>query len=268
MKFNFGKNWKNFIDDKLDNERIGIAERSLKEFTIKNVKNDKIFLDIGSGSGLFSLAAKNLGYKVISVDVDKNSVECTKFLKKKYYKNDRNWKTLTGSILDNDLLRKLPHSDIVYSWGVLHHTGQMWVALDNCIRKLKPNGKLFIAIYNDQGFKSRIWWIVKYIYNYLPNILNQIYFLTILILIYFFILIKKILLLDLKSLFDYILNVKKNRGMSFYFNMLDWIGGYPYEFSSFENLKKYCENKGLKVIKFKKNNSLGCHQIVFKKNKL
>ena len=41
MKFNFGKNWKNFIDDKLDNERIGIAERSLKEFTIKNVKNDK-----------------------------------------------------------------------------------------------------------------------------------------------------------------------------------------------------------------------------------
>ena len=151
--------------------------------------------------------------------------------------------------------------------GVLHHTGQMWVALDNCIRKVKPNGKLFIAIYNDQGIRSRIWWIIKYIYNYLPNYLKKIYFLLILLLTYLFVFLKKILFLDLKSLFNYILNVKQNRGMSFYFNMLDWIGGYPYEYSSLESLRKYCENKGLKVIRFKKNYSLGCHQIVLKKNK-
>ena len=265
MKFNFGKNWKNFINNKLDNERISIAEKSLKEFTIKNVKNNKTFLDIGSGSGLFSLAAKNLGYKVISLDLDKDSVQCTKYLKKKYHTNDKNWKIFSGSILDKSLVNKLPNSDVVYSWGVLHHTGQMWLALDNCIKKIKPNGKLFIAIYNDQGIRSRIWWMIKYNYNFLPNIFKKIYFLIVLILTYFFVLIKKLLLLDLKSLFRYFFNVKHNRGMSFYFNILDWIGGYPYEYSSFENLKRYCENKGLKIIKFKKNYSLGCHQIIFKK---
>ena len=164
------------------------------------------------------------------------------------------------------MIKKMPSADIVYSWGVLHHTGQMWVALDNCIGKLKPKSKLFIAIYNDQGPRSRIWWIIKYIYNYLPSYLKKVYFLMIITLTYFFVFIKKILFLDIKSLFNYIFNVKKNRGMSFYFNMLDWIGGYPYEYSSFQNLKKYCENKGLKIIKFKKNYSLGCHQIVFKKN--
>jgi len=266
MKFNFGNNWQNFIDNKLDEERVDIAEKSLIEFSVKKNRKEKTFLDIGSGSGLFSLAAKRLGYKVISMDVDQDSVNCTKFLKKKYFKNNKNWKIFNGSILDEKIIEKMPNSDVVYSWGVLHHTGHMWLALDNCIRKLKPKGKLFIAIYNDQGIKSRLWWIVKYIYNYLPNYLKKIYFILILILTYFFVLLKKILLFDLKNLFNYILNVKQNRGMSFYYNMLDWIGGYPYEYSSFENLKKYCENKGLKVIKFKKNYSLGCHQIVFKKN--
>ena len=124
--------------------------------------------------------------------------------------------------------------------------------IDNCIRRIKPNGKLFIAIYNDQGIRSRIWWIIKYIYNYLPNYLKKLFSINIIINLSFCF-FEKILFLDLKSLFNYILNVKQNRGMSFYFNMLDWIGGYPYEYSSLESLRKYCENKGLKVIKFKKN---------------
>ncbi len=265
MKFNFGNNWQNFLDNKLDEERINIAEKSLIEFSIKKAKKNQTFFDAGSGSGLFSLAAKKLGFKVFSIDIDKESVNCTKFLKKKFYNNDKNWKIFHGSVLNKKILDKIPNFDVVYSWGVLHHTGQMWVALDNCIRKVKPNGKLFIAIYNDQGLRSRIWWIIKYIFNFLPSFLSKIYFLIVITILYFFIIIKKILLLDLKSFFDYILHVKKNRGMSFYFNMLDWIGGFPYEYSSFENLKQYCENKGFKVIKYKKNNSLGCHQIVFKK---
>ena len=95
----------------------------------------KTFLDIGSGSGLFSLAARRLGAKVHSFDFDSNSYGCTMELRKRYFDGDGNWKVEQGSALDRNYIESLGKFDIVYSWGVLHHTGAMWTALENWHQK-------------------------------------------------------------------------------------------------------------------------------------
>ncbi len=140
------------------------AEHSLKEMLDVNDLLGKRFLDMGSGSGLFSLAARRLGAKVQSFDYDPKSVACTKELKKRYYTNDDSWVIEEGSALDEKFLISLGIFDIVYSWGVLHHTGNMIKALNNAMLPVSESGLLFIAIYNDQGISSRAWKKVKKTY--------------------------------------------------------------------------------------------------------
>ena len=131
QRFEFGKNWQQFLKV-INKERITEAEKSLKNMLeIDNLAN-KTFIDIGSGSGLFSLAAMRLGAKKVhSFDYDPQSVYCTKELKKKFFPNNDNWIIEQGSALDKNYLSKFDKFDIVYSWGVLHHTGDMWKALEN-----------------------------------------------------------------------------------------------------------------------------------------
>lgn len=105
---------------------------------------DKTFLDIGSGSGLFSLAAVRLGARQIhSFDYDLQSVACSRELKRRYFPQKNDWSIEQGDVLDKDYLNSLGQWDIVYSWGVLHHTGNMWQALGNIVQLVKKGGNLF-----------------------------------------------------------------------------------------------------------------------------
>src|SRR5947209_8273569 len=167
-RFEFGKNWSQFLTV-LDEKRITVAEQSLKEMLGIDHLQGKSFLDIGSGSGLFSLAARRLGASVHSFDFDPQAVACTSELKKRYFSGDVSWAIEEASILDLDYLSSLGTFDIVYSWGVLHHTGAMWRALENARSKVAPGGYLFIALYNDQGGVSQRWKMVKRTYNWLPH---------------------------------------------------------------------------------------------------
>ena len=94
-------------------------------------------------------AARRLGATVHSFDYDPESVACTEQLKQRNDPTDIAWTIEPGSVLDPDYLRTLGSWDIVYSWGVLHHTGAMWEALGNVAPLVKPSGLLFISIYND-----------------------------------------------------------------------------------------------------------------------
>ena len=145
----------------VDEGRISQAEAAIKQMLEVENLNGKTFLDVGSGSGLSSLAARRLGARVFSFDYDPQSVACTAELKRRYFDADSSWTVEQGSALDADYLARLGKFDIVYSWGVLHHTGALKQALANVVGNVSEGGKLFIALYNDQGRASKAWWIVK-----------------------------------------------------------------------------------------------------------
>ncbi|MGQ0760410.1 MAG: class I SAM-dependent methyltransferase [Acidobacteriota bacterium] len=172
QRFKFGENWSRFLGV-LDDERIARARASLSAMLEVETLEGQSFLDIGSGSGLFSLAARQLGARVHSLDYDPRSVACTRELRRRYFNNDPEWTIEEGSALDRGYVQSLGEFDIVYSWGVLHHTGDMWQALANAALPVAADGKLFIAIYNDLGSRSRRWTWIKKTYNRLPWLLKN-----------------------------------------------------------------------------------------------
>lgn len=268
-RFAFGRNWAQFLK-LLDEERISEAIKSLQAMLEVEDLKGKSFLDIGSGSGLFSLAARRLGAKVFSFDFDPQSVACTQALKKRFYENDSGWTIKSGSVLDAAWLEGLGKYDIVYSWGVLHHTGDQWKALKNIQKNVASNGKIFIALYNDQGGASSRWLMVKKIYNQLPNSLKNIFAFLVLAPLQIRLMIISLIRGKFFHYIDFILNYGKhnNRGMSWWYDSIDWIGGYPFEVSKPEEVFEFFRSNKFNLCKLKTcGGGHGCNEYVFQSNK-
>jgi SAM-dependent methyltransferase len=264
-RFAFGDNWRRYLRA-LDEERIAYAIESLKSMLDTETLAGKSFLDIGSGSGLFSLAARRLGARVLSFDYDPASVACTEELKRRYFENDADWQIRTGSVLDREFLAGLGRFDIVYSWGVLHHTGDMWGALANVDGSVAEGGRLFIALYNDQGGASKRWKVIKRIYNGLPGLLRGPFT----VLVYFPLELRTILGYVVRGrplgYFSYIRNYRKRRGMSRLRDCIDWIGGYPFEVSKPEEIFDFYRSRGYTLIKLRTcGPGDGCNEFVFQR---
>jgi SAM-dependent methyltransferase len=260
-RFQFGENWMKFLT-LLDNTRIERASESLCfRLEVKDL-NGKSFLDIGSGSGLFSLAARRLGAKVHSFDYDSQSVACTKKLKQLYFPDDEQWLLEQGSALDKDYLAGLGKFDIVYSWGVLHHTGAMWSALEHIIPLVAEGGKLFIAIYNDQGRNNQMWTVVKKIYNRLPPEFRWLVLGPALIRLW-----GPTILRDLmrgKPFLSWKNYKEGTRGMSPWHDLVDWVGGYPFEVAKPEEIFSFYRNRGFFLQQLSTcAGGIGCNEFVF-----
>lgn len=268
--FEFGKNWQRFVEGYLDSSRIERAVKSLQDFLkIKNLKG-KTFLDIGCGSGLFSLAAFKLGAKnIMSLDLDSFSVKCCEYLKKKA-NSPQNWKILQCSILDSKSMLSLGKHDIVYSWGVLHHTGDMWKAIYNASLLVEDEGLFYFAIYNKaDGLavypdgrigSSKFWVRIKAVYYALPLFLQNIidYSLMSILLTGYILTLKN----PLKKIRSYQDNF---RGMSWRIDIKDWLGGYPYEFASVTEIFKYMKELGFQLENINNNNGLRNNEFLFRK---
>ena len=265
-RFEFGKNWRHFLA-MLDNQRIARAEESLKTMLEIEDLEGKSFLDIGSGSGLFSLAARRLGARVHSLDYDPHSVACTTELKARYFPGDDRWKIEEGSALDSDYLKSLGKFEVVYSWGVLHHTGQMWRALENAQLPVAAGGKLFVAIYNDLGSKSARWKWIKRAYNDLPRGLRTPFALMVIAPEEGKSLLRSLILLKPGEYFRSWTQYDKNRGMSRWRDIIDWVGGFPYEVAKPEEIFDFYRARGFTLTKLKCGGvGLGCNEFVFVKN--
>ena len=258
--FAFGENWLRFLET--INESSVEASKNDLAAMLGDI-SDKTFVDIGCGSGLSSLAAHRLGAKVQAFDYDVQCVECAKELQRRFRAH---WPVERGSALDCDYLARLGQFDIVYSWGVLHHTGDMWTAIDNCITLLKPGGYLHLMLYRD-AYLAPVWKGIKRFYSVSPRPIQGLMRTAFAGVQIFGLLVKG--RNPLRVMRDY---GKSSRGMSWYTDSTDWIGGYPFEYASAEDVIEHLTGRGFDLVKLYPNiypkpmgwQGTGSYQYVFR----
>jgi 2-polyprenyl-6-hydroxyphenyl methylase/3-demethylubiquinone-9 3-methyltransferase len=260
--FSFGGNWQRFLERCLNPDRERFAEESLIRFLGMSNLSNLSFLDVGCGSGIFSLAAYRLGARqVVSFDVDPVSVECCERLRQRVGA-PQNWKVLRGSVLDLDFLGDLEPADIVYAWGSLHHTGAMWQAIRNASQRVKPGGLFYVSIYNHvDGGSDSFWRNMKILYNrsspWLRWLLEFGYVLR-------YDAVPR--LVRLQNPIRYIRNYGKDRGMSYWTDVRDWLGGYPYECASAHEVFRFCAHElNMGLTNLETTNTRGTNQFLFRK---
>lgn len=214
--FAFGENWESY-SRLINAEKVGEATSGLSGLV--GPLQGRSFLDIGCGSGLSSLAALRLGAQsLVAIDIDPKSIETTERVLSQFAPN-ATWRTDTISVLSSGF-RDLPEFDVVYSWGVLHHTGMMRDAIESAATKVKRGGQFAIAIYRKTPL-CWAWRIEKWIYNHSPNFVQDLLFWPYKIAVSIFYL--------LKSHGRSAAKQNQRRGMDLDHDIRDWLGGYPYE---------------------------------------
>jgi len=252
--FDFGSNWTEFSKRHADHQRLAMACESLRKLLDGERLEGKSFLDVGCGSGLFSIAAHQLGAaKVVGIDVNPRCIEIA-WANRDVLVPGAKIEFHVASALDAEQLKAFGTFDLVYAWGSLHHTGSMWNAIHNVLRCVAPAGTLVLAIYNKHG-TSPAWRSIKWFYNQVPKPIQK-----------FMIFIFAGLIYSAKFLVTRTNPMNKERGMDFWFDVVDWVGGYPYEYAAPENIKRTMCNHGFDLkIYIPARVPTGCNEFVFRR---
>lgn len=249
ISFSFGENWKDFIKY-ISEEQIDAATKDILEWLGQEIIKNKKVIDIGSGSGINSLVFFKLGAeKVLSFDFDPHSVEATSLLWGAAGKPP-NWNVFQGSILDKELIHQLGKFDIVYSWGVLHHTGEMWNAIASAASLVNEGGYFWITIYaKGPNYEKHL--KLKRKYNAASHFKKRV--------------MELIFFLPWAGYRAFHLQnpLKLPRGMDTYHDIVDWLGGLPYEVASEDEIVQFCSKLGLNLQRIKVRKEGACNIYVF-----
>ncbi len=252
-RFAFGANWRDFADKALDAEGYRAAWEHLA--TLLPLAGSKAsFLDVGCGSGLFMLAAIEAGFeRAVGFDYDPDSVATTRAMIERagiaaVATVER------GDVLDRAYLATVGKHPFVYAWGSLHHTGDMWQAIGNAADLVDDGGVLVIAIYN-RTWSSKAWWHVKRFYVHSSPTVRKG-------------LVGAVSVVGgvARALYTRTNPFKQRRGMSFHHNIVDWVGGYPYEYASPEELRAFVEPRGFELLEVRRGPTpIACNELVFRR---
>jgi 2-polyprenyl-6-hydroxyphenyl methylase/3-demethylubiquinone-9 3-methyltransferase len=254
-QFDFGANWQAFSNRLIDENRLAAAMESLRRLLQRNTFDGLAVADVGCGSGLFSIAAARLGAaRVVGLDINPLCIEVCRRNKDRLAP-DAGVTFHLASVLSPEELASFGTFDLVYAWGSLHHTGAMWDALRNVTTMVKPGGTLVLAIYN-QHATSRIWWIIKRTYNRAPRFARLPMAGAAAVVIF-----------CAKALVTRRNPLEKERGMSFWYDVVDWVGGYPYEYASRPRIEEVITHAGFTPTQFVRAQvPTGCNEFVFRRD--
>jgi len=259
LRFAFGRNWKSFLST-LDEHRIEEARRRLCESLGRSDLRGVRALDVGSGSGLSSLVMHLLGADVLAFDYDTDSVACTEELRRRYAPDATDWRIVQGSALDPAFMAGLGQFDLVYSWGVLHHTGAMWPAIELAAARVASNGTLLLALYNDQGRRSRVWHAIKRLYC--SGASGR----CLVAAAFYPLFAAYALWQDLRRLHmpgTHAREYAQKRGMSIFHDWRDWLGGFPFEVAKPADVECALAANGFTLRRETLTHGLGCNEFVF-----
>lgn len=250
-RFAFGRNWSRYANA-IDDERIASARDSLAEMLGRSSLEGKTVLDAGCGSGLFSLAARRMGARVLAFDIDEQSVRTAEKVRERYSPADPDWKIERASMLDAQWLDAIGSFDIVYAWGSVHHTGAMWHALKLVAERVKHGGTLFVSVYNDQGWRSRYWHVVKRAWNRWPASRGLL------------VAVHAPWHVGARWVWRRLRgSASADRGMSLWHDLLDWLGGYPFEVARPEEVFEYLRARGFVLERLRTcGGRHGCNELV------
>jgi len=215
--FAFGQNWASYAA-LIDEDRLVEAERGLVRLLDSDGLKGRTFLDVGCGSGLHAAAAARLGAsRIVALDIDPVSVATTRAVLRRFASGAVS-EARELSVFDLDPATNGTF-DIVYSWGVLHHTGAMREAVRKASEMVAPGGTFAFALYRRTRMCG-FWAVEKKWYSSAwpsaQNVARAIYI--------------NLMHAALRRHFKpYVANYKSGRGMDFYHDVHDWMGGYPYE---------------------------------------
>ena len=256
MKFSFGQNWLSYSSSALDEDRIALAREAFRLLTRGIQLRNARFLDIGFGQGLALFFAGEAGADVHGIDADPICVEALEATQR-FFPNAPRPEAEVASILDNDFVRAQKANggfDVVHSWGVLHHTGNMTKAFQNAASLVKPGGFLIISIYN-RHWTSPFWRTLKYVFHHLPGLLQNA---MVFVLYPFFYARARSLSKDGSPM--------ASRGMDLRHDIRDWLGGYPYEYASPIAVQRFFAELGFRTVRCEPTKGFtGCNEFVFQK---
>jgi 2-polyprenyl-6-hydroxyphenyl methylase/3-demethylubiquinone-9 3-methyltransferase len=246
VTFSFGENWEGYLAGCFSEERLRIAKDWLLGFLELPDLKGKRFIDVGCGSGLSSLAAHDAGAdRLFSFDVDPASVRATTRLRE-LRKNASHWDVANGSVLDPAYVAGLGTWDIVYSWGVLHHTGRMWDAVRNAATLVRPDGLFYIALYTTDH-SSEFWKRIKLRYNRAGRLRKRYMEYA-----YVWHDLVKPNLFHPGRMRAKVRDYKTKRGMDYMHDVRDWLGGYPFEHARVEEVMRFGQDElGFRLVNLK-----------------